>query len=142
MSRPIEPFIHPIRIGWAHCDPAMIVYTGNIPGFALEAIDAWWEAKTGNNWFEMNVDMNTGTPFVHMTLDFRAPVTPRFMLHCEVRLLKIGTRSVRFGVKGFQDDKLCFEGEFVSVIVVADAMRPQAIPDRILRQISPLVVEV
>jgi len=60
MSKPIEPleapagehaaqafasalFIHRIRVRWADCDPASIAYAGQIPRFALEAIEAWWE---------------------------------------------------------------------------------------------------
>ena len=32
-----------------------------------------------------------GTPFVHMKMDFRSPVTPRHMLDCDVRLKRLGT---------------------------------------------------
>jgi 4-hydroxybenzoyl-CoA thioesterase len=53
MSKPIElgadstgaaaahaPFVHRIRVRWADCDPASIAYTGQLPRFALEAIEA------------------------------------------------------------------------------------------------------
>lgn len=141
MSKPIEPFVHTIRVGWADCDPALIAYTGRIPCFALEAIDAWWEKNVGSNWFELNIDRNIGTPFVHMSIDFLSPITPRHRLVCKVSLLKIGNSSVRFGVSGSQDNVLCFEGEFVSVVVVADTMKSQRVPDEILESIESLVVE-
>lgn len=140
MSKHIEPFVHDIRVGWADCDPAMIAFTGNIPGFALEAIDAWWEAKAGSNWFELNIDRNIGTPFVHMSLDFRSPVTPRAVLNCEVSLLKIGNSSVRFKVRGRQNEVLCFEGEFVSVIVVAKTMKSQRVPPELMEKIESLAI--
>ena len=140
MSRHIEPFFHVIKVGWADCDPALIAFTGKIPVFALEAIDAWWEAKTGSNWFELNVDRNIGTPFVHMSLDFSSPITPRAPLKCEVSLLKIGNSSVRFRVVGRQKNVLCFEGEFVSVIVVAKTMRPQKVPSEIMQKIESLAM--
>ena len=36
-----DTFVHEIRVGWGDCDPAKIAYTGRLPAFALEAIDAW-----------------------------------------------------------------------------------------------------
>lgn len=135
----MDPFTHTIRVGWADCDPAEIAFTGRIPYFALEAIDAWWEHNTGIDWFELNVDRDNGTPFVHLSLDFSRPVTPRHRLKCEVQLMKIGTSSVRFSVKGFQDAKLCFEGQFVSVFVISSAHMKISIPDYIRSKIEPLV---
>ena len=110
-------FRHDIRVSWADCDPAQIAYTGRIPYFALDAIDNWWEAHFDHDWFRMNVDRNTGTPFVHLSLDFRHPVTPRHLLQCTVRLIRVGNSSVRFSVSGWQGGKLCFEGQFVEVFV-------------------------
>lgn len=135
-----EPFEHEIRVNWSDCDPALIAFTGRIPYFALEAIDAWWEHHTGLEWYQMNIDRNIGTPFVHMSLDFRAPVTPRHRLICRVSLLKIGTTSIRHAVQGSQDGTLCFEGEFVSTFVMAKTMTPQKPPKDIRRLIDPLVV--
>ena len=140
MSKPIEAFSHKIRVGWADCDPAFIVYTGRIPYFALEAIDAWWQNYTGQNVFELSVDRNMGTPFVHMSIDFVSPVTPRHELFCEVKMLKLGNSSIRFLVEGSQADKLCFKGEFVTVVTVADSMRPRRPPKEILDKIQHLEV--
>ena len=130
-------FVHEIRVGWADCDPADMAYTGRIPNWALEAIDAWWEATTHFDWYRLNLDRNVGTPFVHMTLDFRSPITPRHRLACEVSLLRIGGSSVRHRVRGFQDGTLCFEGEFVAVFVVADQLKPRKPPEDILALITP-----
>jgi len=140
MSRPIEttvpdrtdtpaagdsaaPFVHSIRVTWADCDPAEIVYTGRIPNFALEAIDAWWQHHTGLDWYRLNIDRNIGTPFVHMSIDFRSPLTPRQGLECEVELLGIGNSSIRHAVRGRQDGILRFEGQFVAVFVEARKMK-------------------
>ncbi len=97
MSKPTEgaDFCHRIRVGWADCDPARIAFTGRIPYWALAAIDAWWGHHTGDDWYRLNVDKGFGTPFVHMDLDFRAPVTPRHPLECKVRLLRLGTCQSR-----------------------------------------------
>ncbi len=124
------PFEHEIRVRWADCDPARIAYTGRVACFALEAIDAWWEHAVGDDWYTMNVDHDAGVPFVHMSIDFSRPVTPRHILVCEVRLLSLGESSVRFQVSGRQFGEPCFNGEFVEAFVRAAAHVKTAIPDR------------
>ena len=136
-----EPFVHEIRVGWAHCDPARIVYTGNIPMFALEAIDAWWEAHLGADWFAMNIDRDIGGPFVHLSMDFRSPVTPRHVLRCEVAPIRLGESSIRFRVVGRQNDTLCFEGEFVEVFVAAAVHRKIPAPDDFRARLEKLMSE-
>lgn len=135
----LAPFVHPIRVKWSDCDPALIAFTGRVPYFALDAIDAWWENHTSVNWFQMNVDRNLGTPFVHMSLDFSAPITPRHTLFCGVTLLEIGRRSIRHRVRGHQNGIQCFEGEFVSVFVVAKTMETRDPPQDLLTAIKPLL---
>lgn len=113
-------FEHEIRVGWGDCDPARIAYTARLPAFALEAIDAWWEHHLdGDGWFQMELDRGVGTPFVHLDLDFRAPVTPRHRLRCRVWPKRLGQTSVTFRVEGWQGGTLCFEGDFTSVFMVA-----------------------
>ncbi|MBY6045129.1 acyl-CoA thioesterase [Phaeobacter italicus] len=111
-------FVHEIRVGWGDCDPARIAYTGHLPGFALQAIDAWWEHQLdGDGWYQMELDRGTGTPFVHMSIDFRSPVTPRHRLACSVWPVALGQKSVTFRVEARQDGTLCFEGKFVCVFI-------------------------
>ncbi|MFV0244254.1 MAG: acyl-CoA thioesterase [Qingshengfaniella sp.] len=112
-------FEHEIRVSWGHCDPAKIVYTGHLPGMALEAINAWWAHHGGADWYQMELDQDIGTPFVNMSMDFRAPVTPRHRLVCRVWPNRLGKTSVGFHVDGFQDGRLCFSGDFVCVFVKA-----------------------
>jgi 4-hydroxybenzoyl-CoA thioesterase len=136
-----KPFFHRIQVRWADCDPARIAYTGHIPALALQAIEAWWEHHTGLDWFRINFDRDVGTPFVHMKLDFRSPVTPRHALECEVVLKRLGSRSVTHIVNGRQNGVLCFEGEFVAVFVDAPTMKPRAPPADILAAIRDLALE-
>jgi acyl-CoA thioesterase FadM len=126
------PFVHCIRVRWGDCDPAAIAYTPNIPAWALEAIEAWWEHVAGIDWYHINIDRNIGTPFVHMSLDFKAPVTPRHILECEVTLANSGRSSVKHWVRGYQNGALCFEGHFVSVFINAKEMKPRRPPADIL----------
>lgn len=136
----VRPFFHEIRVTWGDCDPARIAYSGRLPCFALDAINAWWEEHLGGDgWFQMEVDRNLGTPFVHMSLDFKTPVTPRHRLMCQVSLVRLGGSSIEFQVDAYQNDILCFSGRFVCVAIVADKFRAQSVPKDIRDVIGPLV---
>lgn len=135
-------FRHVIRVGWGDCDPARIAYTGRIPTWALEAIDAWWEANLdGDGWYQMELDRGFGTPFVNMQLDFRSPITPRHRLICEVRPVRLGTKSITFEVNGFQDGTLCFEGQFTSVFIDPDGFRSRTAPPEVRAMIEARLAE-
>lgn len=134
-----DEFIHSIRVRWSDCDPALIAFTGRIPYFSLEAIESWWEAQLANDWYEFNIDHDIGMPFVHMSVDFRAPVTPRHVLDCSVSLIRLGGSSVRFRVQGRQQGVVCFEGEFVEVFVAAKAHTKTAVPADIRTKLEALV---
>ena len=137
-------FEHTIRVTWGDCDPAKIAYTGRLPWFALDAINAWWEHHLGDGWFQMELDRNMGTPFVHMSMDFRSPVTPRHPLVCQVWPNKLGETSVGFHVAAFQNDKMSFEGDFVCVFTIADQFRkappPQEVRALVARHLIPPVL--
>ncbi|QBF33863.1 thioesterase family protein [Thalassococcus sp. S3] len=140
MSPAQGAFCHEIRVTWGDCDPAKIAYTARLPWFALDAINAWWEHHLGGHgWYQLELDDNIGTPFVHMSMDFRAPVTPRHRLICETWPSKLGTSSIEFSMKGWQDGVLCFEGRFVCVFTIADQFKSQPAPRHIREVVEPLV---
>src|SRR5687767_3262902 len=107
MSRPTDaPFVHHRRVSWADTDAARIAYTGRFLDFAMEAIEAWWRERMGIDWYELNVDRGIGTPFVHVALDFRSPVTPRDTMAMTVMLTRLGGSSLRFAVIARVGDRL------------------------------------
>ncbi len=144
-AKPIIPaaYEHEIRVNWGDCDPAKIAYTARIPEWALESIDSWWEKHLGDaGWFHLNVDRNLGTPFVHMSIDFSAPITPRHRLICKVRPVRLGDTSIEFCIEGYQDGILCFTGRFINVFVVADKFKKLRVPEDIRGFIEPLLAPV
>lgn len=127
-------------MGWGDCDAAEIVYTGRLPGFALDAIDAWWENLTqGDGWYQLNLDHNIGTPFVNMNFNFKAPVTPRHKLKCFVWPTNLGKSSIEFQVEALQNETLCFTASFVCVFVVADRFEKIFTPPSIRELVEPLI---
>ncbi|MCF8480954.1 MAG: acyl-CoA thioesterase [Rhodospirillum sp.] len=122
-------FIWRRRIGFGDCDPARIAYTGRIPDFALEAIDAFWEANlNGLNWYRMVMDEHYGMPIVHMEMDMSAPITPRHLLDCRVMPLRLGRTSIEFSVRGDQNGQVRFEARFVCVCVDNASFRKIPVP--------------
>lgn len=139
MSTPFH-LTHTREVAFGDCDPAGIVYTGKIVDFALEAIDAFWrERLNGTGWFQMNVDLGIGTPFVHLELDFAGPITPRAPLETRVRFARMGDSSVTFEVKGVQQGRACFAGRFVCVFVEKATMRKISVPDWVAGHVKGLV---
>jgi len=55
--------------------------------------------------------------------------TPKHLLECQVKLIKLGTTSIRFSVEGYQNSVLCFSGEFVEAFVDAKAHKKATMPD-------------
>ena len=137
----MAPYVYRIQVGWGDCDPARIVYTARLPWFALEAINGWWADALGEQagWYHLELDRGTGMPFVSMVMDFRAPVTPRHRLLCEVWPTALGTKSISFHVAARQDGTLCFEGDFTCVFVVAGTLNTHAAPPDIRALITPLL---
>lgn len=135
---PDDVFTHTIRVTWGDCDPAKIAYTGRLPWFALDAIDAWWAAHLGGDgWFQMELDRDVGTPFVRLEMDFRSPVTPRHPLICNVWPTRLGETSIEFRVDGLQDGNLCFSTRTVSVFIAAQAFTKRPPPQDIRDVLAP-----
>lgn len=137
MSRPTEGletagvFVHRRRVLWGETDAARIAYTARFLDFAMEATEAWFRERLGAGWYELNVDHGIGTPFVHASLDFRSPLTPRDELETTVALARLGGSSLRFALAGRADGgrRLVYEATLVCAFVDAAAMRPVRVPD-------------
>ncbi len=135
-SSPPGPFVHSITVGWGDCDPAQIAYTANVLTWGMKALEAWCDLCLGVNWFELNMDHGIGTPFVHLSYDLTAPVTPRGMLECTIYIRRIGRSSLHQIIEGRQSGRLCFTGKMTSVFVAAANMKPIPIPPNMRQSIQ------
>jgi acyl-CoA thioesterase FadM len=126
----MDPYVHRAQIRFSDTDAARIAYTGRFPSLAMDAIDGWFRDRLGTDWFALNVDGGIGTPFVHLSIDMRSPLTPRDMLDCTVLVAKAGNSSLEFKVIGRVGDRVSFEGRFVCVFVDASTGKKMPIPAR------------
>jgi acyl-CoA thioesterase FadM len=134
-----SPYVHAAQIRFADTDAAGIAYTGRFPNLAMDAIDGWFRERLDTDWFRLNIDERIGTPFVHMSMDFRSPLTPRDMLETTVLIPKTGSTSLTLNVIGRVGTRISFEGRFVCVFVDPVAAKPIEIP---LRYRNAIAAEV
>ncbi len=124
--------MHHRRIAWWDTDAARIAYTVRFPQFCMEAIEAWFIDRLGTDWYALN-ESGRGTPFVHLSIDFRSPLTPRDALATTVALARAGGSSLEFRVTGrASEEQLVFDGRFVCVFVATDGgagHKPIPVPD-------------
>jgi len=133
MSKPTEaapaPIVHHRVINWSDTDAALIVYTVRFVDFAMEAIEQWFRTVVGYSWYEMNMDLGLGTPFVKVDIDFKAPLTPRNTLRTAVLVERAGRSSIAFNVHGDREDGVrSFVGRLVCCTVDTQTKKPAAIP--------------
>lgn len=138
MSKPTEfsdvasltPLVHQRRIAWSDTDAARIVYTVRFFEFAMEAIDTWFREIYGGDWYEMNVERGTGTPFVHVEMDIKAALRPPEILSTTVLVEKLGRSALTFQVTGRKDDgTVSFQGRYVCAVAKMHPIRAMTIPD-------------
>lgn len=123
------PFVYHRVINWSDTDAALIVYTVRFVDFAMEAIEEWFRTVVGLSWYEMNIDLGIGTPFVKVDIDFKAPLTPRNKLKTTVLVERAGKSSITFNVNGERDDGVCsFAGRMVCCAVNTETKKPTEIP--------------
>ena len=122
------PLCHSVTVSWGDCDPAQIAYTANIPGWGLLAIEAWYRQILGADWYALNLEYGTGTPFVALDFQFKSPVRPGASLEIKVYVKRIGNSSLHHYVEAKQDDSLRFIGNTSAVFVDARTMQSISIP--------------
>ncbi|NVJ93285.1 MAG: acyl-CoA thioesterase [Methylocystaceae bacterium] len=131
------PFIHSRHIKWGDTDAALIAYTVRFFDYCMEAIEDWFREVCETDWYVLNMDRKTGTPFVNVNMDFFAPLTPRHRLNTHVLIEKLGTASLSFCLKGMRsDDVQAFEARFTCCFVNNQKMTPLSIPDDIRQKIE------
>jgi acyl-CoA thioesterase FadM len=135
MPQPAPPappglFVQRRIVAWSDADPAGIMFSGRFPVFALDAIEGWFRERMGADWHELHRSHGGGTPFVHMSLDFRASLRPGDEVLLSVALRQVGRSSLEFSVTGRRaSGVVSFEGRFVCVFVADATGKPRAVPE-------------
>lgn len=89
----------PVRFG--DCDPAGIIYFPRFFHFFHEAMETWFGEALGLPYAELIHGRLLGFPAVHTEADFRVPCRMGDVIHVELRVVELGTSSIRFGYRVF-----------------------------------------
>ncbi|WP_417798814.1 acyl-CoA thioesterase [Terasakiella pusilla] len=134
------PFTHSRPILWGDTDAANIAYTVRFLDYCLEAIEEWFKGVCNTDWYVLNMDRSTGTPFVNANIDFKAPLTPRNKLHTQVLIKRLGTASITFHLRGLRDDDVVsFEAQLTCCFVNNKEMTSIPIPDDFRQNIESYI---
>ena len=101
-----------------------------VPHFALEAIEAWYLDRLGVGFYDIVTEHGFGTPFVHMEIDFRSPMTPHDRIGTRVLLTRLGATSMNFALDSrTEEGRLCWAGNFACVFVRFEPYGPIPAPE-------------
>lgn len=131
------PFVHRRRLRFGESDAASIVYTVRFFDYALDAIDAWYEAIAGVSLYDLNTKHGLSCPFVHTEMNFHAPLRPGDDLCVRVLIGRMGRSSLRFLVEGcLEDGSRRFSGQFTVSFIAPTQMKSVSIPGVIAERVA------
>lgn len=131
----MDSFLHKHQVRWGECDPAGIVYSPNILGYALQAVEAWYESVVGESWTAVMTARGLMTPWVHADIDFRQPMAPGDRITVELRLAELGNASLEFRATATDEEgRELFRARLVSCFVDKATGRPTRVPDDLRRR--------
>jgi len=117
-----------IRVEWAHCDPATIVYNPHYFDWMDRGVHRLFEA--GGFRLEQMVREDPdfrGVPLVKVSATFRAPARVGDLLTLSTRIARFGNRSFDLEHRFFLEDALIVEGVQTRVWGHAAPGRPDAL---------------
>jgi 4-hydroxybenzoyl-CoA thioesterase len=116
-----EPFRHRRVVRFADCDPAGIVYFPRYFDMFHEAIEDWYRLRLEIDYWSKLRDARIGFPAVHTSCDFLRPSFMGDLLELEVRIERIGTRSLSLRIDVWCGAERRVEGKLVSVLTSLDS---------------------
>lgn len=111
------PFTVRRRLYWGDSDTAEIGYASKFVDFGIEAIEVWWEAVLGTNWYELK-QRGMGNPMVGLKLDFLKPIVVGDRMDVAVLIERLGNASITYRIEGSKvGGELSFTGCFTHALV-------------------------
>jgi 4-hydroxybenzoyl-CoA thioesterase len=120
-------FTTPIKIRFAHCDPAGIVFYPRYFEIINGIVEDWCEEGLGTSFHEMHMVQGVGFPTVHIDIHFTKTSILGDQLQAHLKVLKLGRASLTISVCLIdEDNEARFNAELV--LVMAHVKERKAIP--------------
>lgn len=125
-------FRAPIKVCFADIDNAGIVYYPRFMHYFHLALEEFFEQELKIKFSAALNEMNTSFPAVHLEADFRRMLKYGDMIEMEVKVLKLGSSSIKWGYTGYlsgSNDEIVVEGSNITVCVRSDTSEKVPVPD-------------
>jgi 4-hydroxybenzoyl-CoA thioesterase len=140
-TTPMRTYRYQRRLNWSECDPGGIVF---FPHYARWMVDGLNEM-----FLSLGIDPNAvndageraGLPVVHLTMEFhKAPLLHQTVTH-EIRVEKVGGKSLAFRHRFLLENELLMEAEDTRIWATHSLIDPASIntlrvPDRVRALLS------
>jgi 4-hydroxybenzoyl-CoA thioesterase len=124
-------FERPVRIRFAHCDPAGIVFFPQYLTLTNGLVEDWFTEGLGIDYARMIGTRRVGLPIVKLECEFSRPSRMGETLTLALTLRTIGRRSIAIGIVGRLGDEVRFSATQVLVTTSFETGASIDIPDDI-----------
>ena len=131
-----QAFDMPMRIRFAHCDPAGIVYFPQYLVMTNALVEDWFNDALGIDYAAMISARRVGLPIVKLNCEFSRPSRMGETVTFTLAVDSVGQRSIRIDIVGHCDGEVRFRAKQVLVTTSLDDGRSIDIPGDIARAIE------
>jgi acyl-CoA thioester hydrolase len=131
------PFVFPLRVRYAECDPQQIVFNANYFAYFDVAMTELWRAAIGR----YDLMMERGVDMVVAEASARFLGAARFddALALEVAITRLGTTACSTRHRVLRDGEMLVEGQMRHVFVDPHTLEKMPIPDWLRDSLAPWV---
>ena len=108
-------FDMPVRIRFAHCDPAGIVYFPHYLVLTNALVEDWFTDRLGIDYAHLIAQRRTGLPIVKLDCEFSRPSRMGETVTLSLALASVGRRSIAIDIVCRCGDELRFRAHQVLV---------------------------
>jgi 4-hydroxybenzoyl-CoA thioesterase len=125
------PFRAQLKVRFGDIDHAGIVYYPRIVHYFHVAMEEYFSQGLEQDYARVLEEHRLGLPTVHLEVDFRRPFKFGDRIEVEVRVGRIGERSLTWGYRIFRSgsDEVCVEAQIVTACVHLDRFASIPVPD-------------
>jgi acyl-CoA thioesterase FadM len=125
-----------VKIRFAHCDPAGIVYFAAHFDILNGVVEDWFGEGLGLDYHDIVGRRRVGLGYVHASADFHLPARMGDRLTYAIGVERVGTKSLPLRVTAHRDGAEVLSASLTIVTTDLDAMVSIPIPDDIRAAVS------